>query len=323
MRKLLYLLVFLPTICLADFYDVQWLSITQDTHTLITTDWSYRGNAYFVSGSTSTHPLIADCTIYVTIYATGTINALEINVSSITFINQSIFEDNVESVYGTDLDFSLGYASAVNELRCVRGDDVTVDATVAWRVSDSTIVFIGDAGTYTILDGSGDLGVEKKFEVNGASRFDGTVDLRNSVTSRNTFNIIDDKLLTFGSGNDFVMGYSATADDIRISTSTSISNDGAVLFRITGSSYVVVGTTDNITYVDGKGGLYVQDTLEVYVVGYIPLPSDSEANLKNLAPYASYIQFTDTTNNQVVISTGTATGAFGQLGDFTALPVGW
>jgi len=81
MKKLLLpLLLFLASFAHADFYSVQWYSVDADT-TTHKVQWNYRGNMFFVYNSTSTDPLIADCTSFVRIYSTGTVEAVNLFVT--------------------------------------------------------------------------------------------------------------------------------------------------------------------------------------------------------------------------------------------------
>jgi hypothetical protein len=81
MKKLLLpFLLFVTSLCYATIYDVQWYSVDADT-TAHTVKWNYRGNMFFVYNSTSTDPLIADCTSFVRIYSTGTVEAVNLFVT--------------------------------------------------------------------------------------------------------------------------------------------------------------------------------------------------------------------------------------------------
>ena len=109
----------------------------------------------------------------------------ELEVDGITHLNQSLFiesganyihiYDDIETKYGTGGDFSIGYDSGADELRAVIGNDVTTDTKVAWRVTSSTIVCIGDSGTIVRADGSGDLFVEDELEVLGRAYVGGDI----------------------------------------------------------------------------------------------------------------------------------------------------
>jgi len=84
MKKIiLALLLLVPLRLYADYYDVQWNSVVPST-TTPSTEWNYRGNVYLVDGDTTTASLIADCTKYILLYATGTIRAESLYVSTAT-----------------------------------------------------------------------------------------------------------------------------------------------------------------------------------------------------------------------------------------------
>lgn len=77
-------------------------------------------------------------------------------------------DNSVETLYGDDFDFFIGYVATENELRVGRGFESGTDAAVAFRVTASTVVAIGDTGSMgATMDESGDLFVEKDIDIDG------------------------------------------------------------------------------------------------------------------------------------------------------------
>lgn len=167
------------------------------------------------------------------------------------------------------------------------------------------------------------------------------------VISTSTY-LIDDEYFSYGTNGNFSQYYDSTTGELRISTSTITTDYGAALWRITNSSYVVIGSTASFTELDGKGDLGVADELIVkgssimqflnaqgiiqaddrinlFGAGILFAVSaaDTEANWKLFEPVAAGLIVRDTTNKSIIISTGTAAGSFGLITDGTTLPTGW
>lgn len=87
--------------------------------------------------------------------------------------------------------------------------------------------------------------------------------------------------------------------------------DGTVktIFIQGSSNNVGIGTTAPTATLDVNGGIAPK--------------ADTMANLKALAPPKAGVQYYDSTNKAIIVSTGTAAGAFGLIHDGNTKPTGW
>lgn len=115
----------------------------------------------------------SSATFYDNVFFNGTTtlgNGLyAVNSDLFICVQQVRMQDNVELLLGTSEDWGIGYLSTDDEFRIVHGDNVGTDAAVAFSISVSTWVSIGDigSGTQDYVDGQGDLYVGDELEVDG------------------------------------------------------------------------------------------------------------------------------------------------------------
>jgi len=148
MKKILFLLAFLPSVAIADFYDVQFFKVNPDT-TTITVDWSYRGDIYVVSGDTTTASLIEDCTAYILLYATGSIRCIDLHVGdggSVDYADgdgDGYFKDEIEAdgrIYSNSKIESRGSGVQVyNDVNLKFGDGSNVQIKYDSTISSTTV----------------------------------------------------------------------------------------------------------------------------------------------------------------------------------------
>jgi len=166
--------------------------------------------------------------------------------------------DDIEIRMGTATnDFAFGYDSGADEVRVVRGSDVTTDANVAWRVTESTVVAIGDSGSLTYADGSGDLYVEHVLEVDGASYFTGTVNVGGN-NGAIAFLDLDDDVDDY-----FFTEYSADRITTKFWDSSLGEYKQSYGMREDGVVFISSSSFTSFTYVDGEGDLYVENDVEI------------------------------------------------------------
>ena len=108
-------------------------------------------------------------------------------------------------------------------------------------------------------------------------------------------------------------------------TDLEIANAGDTInFAAFGTSGVILSTTtikSNGTDIDVSIG---KDSAIFYDPVYMGYPSGTEAELKALIPSTTYGFYIDTTNHQVVLSTGTVNiGSFGATTDYITTPGDW
>lgn len=135
--------------------------------------------------------------------------------------------------------------------------------------------------------------------------------------------ILDNVELKCGSDSDYSIGYSSNDDEIRCVRGSDVTSDATVGWRVTSSTVTAIGDSGTLSFASDSGDLFVEDVLEVDGTLYASFPSDTEANLKTTSPQKAYMLYVDTTNNEIVISTGTGVAQFADSDDLTAAPTGW
>jgi len=106
------------------------------------------------------------------------------------------------------------------------------------------------------------------------------------------------KSIRQGPASEFSLGYSPTDTEWRIAVFDDIAQDNRVAFSITKST-------------------------ECFFQYGLGVPIATEAYLKAHIPARKGMQAWDSTNDQLVVSTGTAAGSYGLLTSTTTLPTGW
>lgn len=199
------------------------------------------------------------------------------------------------SNYPTALDTDFSIETGTHTAR----EDVPNDSAAA-IIAIQTSLGITGAMHFVDTTTAQNIGGDKTFNGNINLVFDKNFFMGTTIEIDQSYMRFNNNIeLRLGNSDDFSVGHSSADDEYRVVRGDNVATDANVAFAVTKSTYVVMQ------------------------YGYVT-PEDTEANLKALIPAATRMMWWDTTNDQMVISTGSVNpGSFGELSDGTSLPPNW